>query len=1181
MTPCPHCGTENAHAAKFCTECGTSLLVPCASCGAANAQTAKFCAECGTALADAQAAESPRSDLPARVAERRLVSVLFADLVGFTTLSESRDAEEVRELLSRYFETCNSLIARYGGTVEKFIGDAVMAVWGAPVATEDDAERAVRAALDLVDAVAALGNEIGAPSLRARAGVLTGEAAVTLGAEGQGMVAGDLVNSASRIQAVAEPGTVLVGEATKRASEQAIVYEDAGTRELKGKAEPVPLWQAIRVVALRRGMVRSAGLEPPFVGRQRELRLVKELFHAAAQDRKTHLVSVLGVGGIGKSRLAWEFEKYIDGLATEAWWHWGRCLAYGEGVAFWALAEMLRGRAGISEDEPSEDALPKLRAAVQEYVPDADEQRFVEPRLAHLLGLEERSAGDQENVFAAARLFFERLSELGPTVLVFEDIHWADSALLDFIEYLVEWTREHPIFILTLARPELAERRPTWGATRRNFTSLALEPLPAQDMDVLLTSPVPGLPDELRARILDRAEGIPFYAVETVRMLLDRGLIVREGNTFRPAGPIETLEVPETLQALISARLDGLDPDERRLLQDASVLGRTFTIRGLTTMTGRTEAELEPLLASLIRKEVLSLTADPMSAERGQYGFLQDLVKKVAYDTLSRRERKARHLAAASYLRSLGDEDEVVEVVAAHYVDAYRSAPDDSDAGAVKTEAFAMLVRAGERAASLGANAEAQSRFEEAAELTDDPQEQARLLERAGVTLRTDGRPQAAAELFQRARVLFDRSGARHAAARVSGRLGEAMWEQGRVEEAIELMDDAFQVVSQEEPDADLALLAAGIGRILFFSGQTGVAAERIEIALDISESLWLPEILSDALNTKSLTLLSKGRPQECQALLHYALQVALENDIPSAALRAYFNLAELALQFDRFEDGREHVRRGLALARRVGDRRWEWLHLGQLYPFFALGEWDEVIRRASELPGDELTAVGARTALASVLVTLPLVNVNRGELEAARRPFEFFEAAGISADVQERAMHDTGLAAVLHAQGRHAEALEALREPLVSREDLGAGSEAFREAFILAVEARLALEDLDGAEALIAEQIDALPVGKAPQYLRAHCARFRALIAAWRAQDDLVEPGFRRAAATFREIAVPFSLGVCLLEHGEWLVGEGRRTEAEPLLDEALGLFGRLGAKPWLDRTARAASTAREATTA
>jgi class 3 adenylate cyclase len=311
---CASCGHENRESAKFCAKCGSGLGLVCPSCSSPYQAGDRFCAECGAELASQiSAGGDPLPAVPreAPAAERRLVCVLFADLVGFTPLSESRDAEETRELLSRYFDTSRTLIERYGGTVEKFIGDAVMAVWGTPVATEDDAERAVRAALELTEAVAALGEELSAPELQARIGVLTGEAAVTIGAEGQGMVAGDLVNTASRIQSAAEPGSVLVGEATKRATEAAIAYAAAGEHELKGKTEPVATWQALRVTAGRGGALKSAGLEPPFVGRDRELRLVKDLFHACAAQRRAHLVSVVGIAGIGKSRVAWEFEKYV------------------------------------------------------------------------------------------------------------------------------------------------------------------------------------------------------------------------------------------------------------------------------------------------------------------------------------------------------------------------------------------------------------------------------------------------------------------------------------------------------------------------------------------------------------------------------------------------------------------------------------------------------------------------------------------------------------------------------------------------------------------------------------------------------------------------------------------------------------------------------------------------------
>ena len=1159
---CASCGTANEEGRKFCKECGGPLAVACPSCGAPNTPDSKFCGECATPLGAASAPARPTPpSTPA--AERRLVSVLFADLVGFTTASEGRDAEDTRELLSGYFEIARTVIERYGGTVEKFIGDAVMAIWGAPVAQEDDAERAVRAAIELVGAVGALGIDVGAPQLQARVGVLTGEAAVTLGAEGQGMVAGDLVNTASRIQSVADPGTVLVGAATKRASDGAIAYESAGMRELKGKAEPVELWRALRVVGLVGSSAHSLAVEPPFVGRDRELRLVKELFNAAAEDRRAQLVSVLGVGGIGKSRLAWEFEKYIDGLAETVLWHKGRCLSYGDGVAFWALAEMVRGRAGILEDEHAESALSKLRIAVEQHLDDRDERRFVEPRLAHLLGLESGATGDQENLFAAARMFFEGVAEGGPTVLLFEDIHWADSALLDFIGYLLDWSRELPLFILTVARPELMERRPTWGAGKRNFTSIALEPLGADAMGMLLTGPVPGLPVELRERILERAEGVPFYAVETVRMLLDRGLLVRENGAFRLTGEIDTLEVPETLQALIAARLDGLAPEERRVVQDAAVLGRTFTLRGLASVSARPEAELEPLLNSLLRKEVLLLQADPLSPERGQYGFLQDLVKKVAYDTLSKKERKSRHLAAAAHLRTLGDDDEVVEVIAAHYLDAYRSAPDDPDAEEVKTEARTMLVRAGDRAASLGANAEAQSRYEDAAALADETMDRAELYERAGIMARAGARTQEADQHYEKAISLFEEVGALHPAARVEARLAEVMWDTGRLETGIERMDRSFELLSQDEPDDDLAELAAQIGRFMFFGGELDTAAQRIETALSIAEARSLPEVFAQALTTKAIMLTALGRMQEGMALLRFALDTALENDKPSAALRASYNLADTFSQNDHYDEAATIVRDGLVHARRVGNRQWEWSFLGQLYPLFALGEWDEALEMIEQLPEEQW--MEARQAFGPVLPMGSMIHLYRGNLGEALRLAQVFGVLAESDDVQERATYASSTARILLVQRDAAGATRAAMRPLEMRETMGMRQEYIKEAWVTALEGSLELGDTAKTGELL-EIVNALPPGSSSQFLQAHAARFRARLAAGQDDDVEAERLFRRAAGSFREMSFPLYLGVTLLEHGEWLTGQGG-APAQPLLAEAGEIFARLGAAPLLER--------------
>jgi class 3 adenylate cyclase/tetratricopeptide (TPR) repeat protein len=1104
------------------------------------------------------------------VAERRFVSVLFADLVGFTPLSESRDAEEVRELLSRYFDRCKRLISLYGGTVEKFIGDAVMAVWGTPVAQEDDAERAVRAALDLVAAVAALGEEVGAPQLQARAGVLSGEAAVTLGAEGEGMVAGDLVNTASRIQALAEPASVFVGEATKRVTEVSIAYADAGSHELKGKAEPLPLFRALRVTAGRAGSLKASGLEAPFVGRERELRVIKELFHASAEEQKAHLVTVLGIAGIGKSRLSWEFEKYVDGLVEDVWWHRARCLSYGEGVAYWALAEMVRMRCGIVEDEDPSSALAKLRATIEEHIVDPEEQRYVEPRLSHLLGLEEGVAGDQENLFAAWRILFERLAEQGPTILVFEDMQWADAGLMDFLQYLLDWSRNHALFVVALARSELAEKQPSWGAGKRSFSSLYLEPLASQAMTDLLTGLVPGLPSQLREEILARAEGIPLYAVETVRMLLDRGLLVQEGNVYRPTGPIEKLEVPETLQALIAARLDSLTPQERKLVQDGAVLGKTFTKFGLADLSGLPDRELEPLLKSLLRKEVLSIQADPRSPERGQYSFLQDVVRRVAYDTISKKDRKTKHLAAARFLSSAwsGEEDEIVEVVAAHYLDAYEAAPADADAEEIRTKAHEMLVRAGDRAASLGANLEAQRAFERATGLTDDLLIQAELEERAGMMASAGVRPDDAKTHYERAIELFEGADATHPAARVSARLAEILWDRGRLEEGLESMNRAFEVLSEDEPDEDLAALAAQVGRFLFFGGDADLGLTRVETALELAEALLLPEVLSQALNTKAVMLTSRDRSKEGLAVLRYALEVALEHDKPAAALRAYYNLADSLSRVDRHEEAAACLDDGITLARRVGNRYWEWNLRGQVYPAYALGRWDEVLAITSELPEDEWLEVRQLSAgLAGIGLQ---VQVHRGRYEEAQRLVDAFSTLATSDDVQERGGYACGKAVFLHAQGDANAALELAESAFAIRDAMGVTSEFVKEGFAIATNAALELGKIDEAERLIAS-IDKLPPGKYPQLLRALGGRFKARIASLHGDAADAERFFRGAIGLFRELAVPFHLAVAELELAELLVAHGREDEAGPLLGEARDVFERLEAQPWLERVVAA----------
>ena len=1129
---------------------------------------ARFCEQCGTPLAAGVAtAAVPSSVVP--VAERRLVSVLFADLVGFTPLSESRDPEEVRELLSRYFESCRRLIELYGGTVEKFIGDAVMAVWGTPVAQEDDAERAVRTALDLVAAVSALGDEVGAPELRARAGVLTGEAAVTLGAVGEGMVAGDLVNTAARIQAEAEPGSVLVGEVTRRASEAAVVFEAAGDHALKGKAESVRLYRAVRVAAARGGAQRSAGLEAPFVGRARELRLVKELFHGSAEQSRAQLVSITGIGGIGKSRLAWEFEKYIDGLAELVRWHRGRCLAYGEGVAYWALAEMVRGRAGILEGEEQSVARSKLAACLQEHLPDLEERAWVEPRLANLLGLEERVDADRQDLFAAWRLFFERLADRHPVVLVFEDLQWADQALLAFVEYLLEWSASRRLFVVALARPELAAQSPDFARGVRNAATLALESLSDAAMAELLDGYVPGLPAELREQVLERAQGVPLYAVETVRMLLDRGLLVEEEAVYRPTGEIGTLEVPETLHALVAARLDGLAPEERQLVQHACVLGKTFMKPALAAIAGRPEGELESLLASLVRKEVLSVQADPRSPEQGQYGFLQELLRQVAYETLSRRDRKARHLAAVAALEQSfdGAEQDVPEVLATHLLAAHALAPDDPDADELKVRAREALTRAGERAGSLAAPEEGQHYLDQAAALADDDSfVRASLLERAGTLAYRAGQPGQARERLEHALGLYERLGDTQAAVRASVGLADVDVDEGRLEPAARRLEAALPTLEQGGPSEELAATLAQLGRMEVLRGELETARARLEQALRLAETLALDEVFVQALTSKATLVLWEGRRSEARLLLEGALARARASELHAAWGRAANNLALVLNGSDRYAQTVELMAEVEAHARQRGDR--ERLAVGRLTAIealAALGRWQEALARVAE--ADELQASArARRELSQAIPIL----CEQGELGRAQVLLRERESAREAEQADTAAAFASVEARLLRAQGRPVEALAAAERGLILRSDLGITNSYVKRCLVEALESALDLDDLAKAADLLAG-IETLQPGELTPSLRAHGHRFRARVDARRDQEE-VDQDFRTAESIFREHGLVFHLAVTQLEHAEWLATNGRAENAHPLIAEARDTFQQLQALPWLERLEAAA---------
>ncbi len=944
---CANCGTLNAANRKFCMECGNRLEIICVECGTPNPPGTKFCGECGSLVTGDGTASTTITPTPTpeATAERRLVSVLFADLVGFTSASEERDAEETRELLTRYFDVARGIIERHGGTVEKFIGDAVMAVWGAPTAHEDDAERAVRAALELVGAVPALGEATGegeggdkAAQLQARAGVLTGEAAVTLGATNQGMVAGDLVNTASRLQSVAAPGTVLVGEATYRAASTAIAFEPAGEQALKGKGAPVPAWRATAVVARRGGSGRAATLEPPFVGRDEELRILKDLIDVTQREGKSRLATVIGQAGIGKSRLTWEFEKYLDGVVDTVYWLEGRSPAYGEGISYWALVEMVRRRAGIAEADDAAAARPKLMAMLDEFINDAAERRWIEPRIAGLLGLEELPSEGREELFSAWRTLFERIAAIAPAVLVFTDLQWADQGMLDFVEDLLRWARTSPILVVAQARPELVERRPDFGSSVRSATRITLEPLTDPEMRALLEGLVPGLPQPLLKQVVERAEGIPLYAVETVRMLLDRAQLVAEEGRYRLAGDLPQLGVPETLQALVASRLDANQPEDRALLQDASVLGQSFTVEALAAVAGVDPANLAEQLERLVLRQLLIVEVDPRSPERGQFQFVQAVVREVAYASLAKADRRARHIAAARYLEGKGD-DEAAGVLASHYLLAHQASRPGAEADALAAQARITLQAAAERAATLHSHRQAVGYLEQALTVTSDPAEKAVLHLRATESGEAFDLS-AAIPHAEAARELYRSLGDEHGTLRAATWLGRHQTSRRTEPVAIATFEEALAEAASIADSAEYAAVLAELSRVYMLTGRSADAIATADRALELGGRHALVRPIVEALINKGTALEAIGNVVEAEAVLRGAIAVADRHGLTASTLRARNNLISVFAD-DDLREAMDLLREGYALSVRSGSPRLAQQFVAELANMsFYTGDW-------------------------------------------------------------------------------------------------------------------------------------------------------------------------------------------------------------------------------------------------
>ena len=856
-------------------------MVTCPSCRKENPEGFAFCGFCTAPLV-----EQPIAPVQE---ERKVVSVLFCDLVGFTAASEQQDPEDVRARIRPYHERVREEIEAHGGTVEKFVGDAVMAVFGAPVAHEDDAERAVRAGLRILEAIAELNEADPALGLHVRVGINTGEAVVALGARpelGEGMVTGDVVNTASRLQGAAPVNGVAVSEQTFRQTERVFDYEPLQPASVKGKAEPLAIYRPLQPRA-RFGSDVTRTHTTPLVGRELEKPLLIGTFERAAQQRSCQLVTVAGEPGVGKSRLCTELFGHIEGRPGLVRWRQGRCLPYGEGIALWALGEIVKAEAGILESDSPGEAAVKLEGVLPADAPDLP---WLRARLLPLVGAGGEPASQEES-FTAWRRVLESWAAERETVLVFEDLHWADEALLSFLEHLADWAEGVPLLVLCTARPELYEQHPGFGANARNAHRINLAPLSDEETAVLVSSLLERavLPAETQQALLERAGGNPLYAEEFVRLLADRGELAGAG------------EVPDSVQALIAARLDTLSVERKRLLQDASVLGKVFWAGALCEMGGRDPQEVTQSLHELSRKELVRPARQSSMAGEAEYGFWHLLVRDVAYGQIPRAARTDKHRSAATWLEQKAGEraEDLADVLAYHYLTALelaQAAGDTDQAAELAAPSRRYLVLAGERALGLD-TAQAEARLARALELTpaDDPQH-ADLLVRWAEAAHQAGRPREAAEALEQALTGARARGDTETQARaliqlspVADKLGE-----GR---QLAVAHEAVSLLEQAEPGANHVAAYSQLAGAQHLAGAYAETIATAEQALSLAERLGLA-VPARALGIRGLARACLGDADGlAEAERALALLVAQGEGRAAAVLQNNLAIARYPLQ--------------------------------------------------------------------------------------------------------------------------------------------------------------------------------------------------------------------------------------------------------------------------------------------
>jgi class 3 adenylate cyclase/tetratricopeptide (TPR) repeat protein len=1108
------------------------------------------------------------SQFPELKEERKVVSILCVDLVDFVARSDQADPEDIRTTLRPYYTCVRRELVRWGGTVEKFIGDAVMAAFGAPVAHEDDAERAVRAALRIVQAVQELNAADPGLELALRAAVTTGEAVVARGTrtvEGEGIATGDVVNTAARLQTIAPIGSVVVDEATYRTTRHLVDYEALAPVSVKEQIEPIRAWRA-RAARGRYGADLAEATPSPFIGRTHELTLLKALYARAAREGSVQLVTVAGEPGVGKSRLVREFRAFVEWQPELARWRQGRCLPYGEGIAFWALGEIVKSQAGILESDGPQEASDKLAAAIGAIIEEPAERDWLKARLALLVGASAPGAGsvaERSESFAAWRRFLEAVAADRPLVLVFEDVHWAGAALLEFVEYLVDWATGLPFLVVCTTRPELFEGHPGWGGGKRDSTTVSLAPLSREETSRLIAAYLPGaeLPGETQIALLERAGGNPLYAGEFARMLADRGIVERQGQIMQVAAGAD-IPIPETVQAVIAARLDTLPAERKALVHDAAVVGTVFWTGALAFMSGLDEHAVEQELRTVARKELLGPVRNSSVKGEAEYSFRHRLIRDVAYQQIPRAARARKHQTAAAWIERLaGDRvTDHADILAHHYGQALqlaRAAGLDDDTRELEARVRRFFVMAGDRALEFDAR-KAEAFYRQALTLSPSRHpERAGLLGKAAEAALIGGRLSEAQRDFEEAIVEFRAQGDSLGAGETMVRLARTYWFRGETDRKRVLLTQAIELLERERPGRELALAYTHGAADHMVANRSSDCTVWSEKALALAQELGLD---AEAIRARQLRGLARCQLSDLTnglADLREALRLSLDLGLGNETIRSYGNLGDWVWVAEGPARGLDVKRAGIEFGERRGlTLPVMWAKAETLWPLFDLGRWDELLRIASEVIEWDRRQGGGQVSVVA-LTYMAYVFVCRGELSRAHDLVEaFLPRAREIRDPQVLVPAVAVVSLIEHARGNPVTTVRLIEEiEEITRDRPVFRSRHLPETLRVCVASnaiRLAELLLDGNVHRAARHEYSVLAG-------------RAVLTEAQGQPDEASALYAEASERWKNYGFPLEHGQAALGAGRCLVAVGRPHEAADHLLEARRTFDALQARPLL----------------